>query len=74
MRASPKVKEALVLQKLSHWYVLAQQPGIDRKDREAAKRNYWKIFRNNVRLAKKHGWEEVSILKTRPSPTPKETP
>lgn len=62
MRASPEVKKLMVNQKISRWFTLSQQPGLARKDREAARRNYRKLIRTYPKIAKANGWTEERLL------------
>jgi hypothetical protein len=52
----------MVNQKISRWFTLSQQPGLARKDREAARRNYRKLIRTYPKIAKAKGWTEERLL------------
>jgi len=64
MNANDKLKNTLVNLKCSHWYCMAHAPNLSPEMKRRARRNYWKLVRNNAKIAKQLGWTEERILET----------
>ena len=62
MKATKTLKEILVTRKLQHWLGRATNPSSTPKEVTDAKRNYWRVLRNNPKIAKKHGYGEGSVF------------
>ena len=63
MNAGPGIRDALIVQRMRHWLIIARHPFVGKGcPKWRARENFWALVRKYRTLAEKHGLRETSVF------------